>query len=118
MCAGREEAAASFDDKFGSRFVRSVGLCSAKILMMTTGIVGDSEVPQMPIELDLLDKLKARVQLAKKIDTLAHQARKEKHEKNWLKEAADAMEIELDSDLDSGSVRLLSLLTDVTDTPS
>lgn len=54
----------------------------------------------MPVELDLLDKLKARVQLAKKIDTTMHRAKKEKHEEIWLREAAEAMEIELDSDLD------------------
>lgn len=47
----------------------------------------------------MLDKLKARVQLARQIDTAQHKAKKEKHERNWLKEAAEAMEIELDSDL-------------------
>ena len=52
----------------------------------------------MNIELYMLDKLKARVQLARQIDVAQHKANKEKHEKNWLKEAADAMEIELDSD--------------------
>lgn len=63
-------------------------------------IVGANDIPDMPIELDLLDKLKARVQLAKKIDSAQHKVKKEKHEKNWLREAAEAMEIELDSDLD------------------
>lgn len=58
----------------------------------------------MPFEMDLLDKLKQRVQLAKKIDTMQHRSNKEKHDKNWLKEAADAMEIQLDSDLDDRHV--------------
>ena len=71
---------------------------------MTINAAGENAIPDMPIELDLLDKLKARVQLAKKIDLAAHRTRKEKHEKNWLKEAAEAMEIELDSDLDKGCV--------------
>lgn len=62
--------------------------------------VGANDIPDMPIELDLLDKLKARVQLAKKIDAAQHKVKKEKHEKNWLREAAEAMEIELDSDMD------------------
>ena len=53
----------------------------------------------MPIELDLLDKLKNRIQLAKKIDIAQHKVKKEKHEKNWLRETAEAMEIDLDSDL-------------------
>ena len=58
----------------------------------------------MPIELDLLDKLKERVQLAKRIDTTNHRVKKDKHEKNWLKKAAEAMEIELDSDADARCV--------------
>ena len=52
----------------------------------------------MNVELYMLDKLKDRVQLARQIDVSQHKAKKEKHEKNWLKETADAMEIELDSD--------------------
>lgn len=47
----------------------------------------------------MLDKLKARVQLARQIDVVQHKANKERHERSWLKETADAMEIELDSDL-------------------
>lgn len=53
----------------------------------------------MSIELYLLDKLKARIQLAREIDSLQHKVKKEKHEKSWLKEAAEAMEVELDSDM-------------------
>ena len=52
----------------------------------------------MNVELYMLDKLKARVQLARQIDVAQHKVKKEKHEKNWLKETADAMGIELDSD--------------------
>jgi ATP-dependent RNA helicase DDX24/MAK5 len=52
----------------------------------------------MNTELYMLDKLKARAQLARQIDVAQHRASKEKHERNWLKETADAMEIELDSD--------------------
>ena len=52
----------------------------------------------MNIELYMLDKLKGRVQLARQIDVAQHKAKKERHEKNWLKETADAMDIELDSD--------------------
>ena len=53
----------------------------------------------MPVELYMLDKLKARLQLAREIDAVQHKVKKENHERNWLKEAAEAMEIELDSDL-------------------
>jgi len=52
----------------------------------------------MSIELDLLDKLKARVQLARQIDQSQHKIRKENHNKKWMRETADAMEIELDTD--------------------
>ena len=53
----------------------------------------------MPVELYMLDKLKERIQLARKIDSAQHKVKKENYEKNWLKEAAEAMEIELDSDM-------------------
>lgn len=53
----------------------------------------------MGIDLHMLDKLKARTQLARQIDSAQHKIKKENHERNWLKEAAEAMEIELDSDL-------------------
>ena len=60
---------------------------------------GEEEIAEMPVELYMLDKLKARIQLAREIDSVQHKAKKEKHERNWLKETAEAMEIELDSDL-------------------
>jgi ATP-dependent RNA helicase DDX24/MAK5 len=52
----------------------------------------------MAIELSLLDKLKYRVQLARKIETSHHKIKKANHERNWMRETAQAMEIELDSD--------------------
>ncbi|KAI0676448.1 DEAD-domain-containing protein [Trametes maxima] len=61
----------------------------------------EEEIPEMPVELYMLDKLKARIQLAREIDSAQHKVKKENHERNWLKETAEAMEIELDSDLAS-----------------
>lgn len=58
----------------------------------------------MSVELYLLDKLKARIQLARQIDSAQHKVKKENYEKNWLKEAAEAMELELDSDMGLRSV--------------
>lgn len=52
----------------------------------------------MSIELNLLDKLKYRVQLARKIETTQHKIKKANHDRNWMKETAEALEIELDSD--------------------
>ena len=56
------------------------------------------DIPEFPVERSLFDKLKARIQLAKQIDTAQHRVKKEKHERNWMRGAADAMEVELDSD--------------------
>jgi ATP-dependent RNA helicase DDX24/MAK5 len=47
-----------------------------------------------------LDRLKQRVQLARQIDAAQHKVKKDNHEQNWLKETADALEIELDSDME------------------
>ncbi|QRV91424.1 DEAD/DEAH box helicase [Ceratobasidium sp. AG-Ba] len=57
-------------------------------------------IAEMPIEHDMLDRLKKRVQLARQIDTAQHKVKKDNHEKNWLKETAEALEIELDSDME------------------
>ncbi|TFK73479.1 DEAD-domain-containing protein [Pluteus cervinus] len=58
----------------------------------------DTELSDLPVELNMLDKLKARVMLARQIDTAQHKVTKANHERNWMKETAEAMEIELDSD--------------------
>ncbi|KAH9855369.1 DEAD-domain-containing protein [Lenzites betulinus] len=63
----------------------------------------EDEIPEMPVELYMLDKLKERIQLARKIDNARHKVKKQNHERNWLRETAEAMELVLDSDLASGS---------------
>ena len=60
--------------------------------------VDEDEIPEIAVEHYLLDKLKERIQLARQIDNVQHKIKKENHENHWVKEAADAMEIELDSD--------------------
>ncbi len=60
---------------------------------------GEDEIPEMPVERDLLDRLKARVELARQIDKMQHGVAKEKHDRKWLKDTAEAMEIELDDDM-------------------
>lgn len=47
-----------------------------------------------------MDKLKERIELAKKIENAMHKATKEAHEDNWIKQAAEAMDIDLDSDME------------------
>ena len=49
----------------------------------------------------MLAKLKDRTTLARQIDNAAHNVQKANHERNWLKETAEALEIEL-SDEDEG----------------
>lgn len=66
---------------------------------LTIGYAEEEDIPEMSLELYLLDKLKARIQLARQIDSAQHKVKKENYEKKWLKETAEAMEIELDSDL-------------------
>ncbi|THH32784.1 hypothetical protein EUX98_g1413 [Antrodiella citrinella] len=59
----------------------------------------EQDIPEISMELYLLDKIKARIQLAKQIDNAQHKIKRDNHEKHWLREAADAMELEIDSDM-------------------
>ena len=61
--------------------------------------VDEAEILDMTIDLGILDKLKARVQLARKIETTQHKVKKVNHDRRWMKETADALGVELDSDI-------------------
>ncbi|KZO95859.1 P-loop containing nucleoside triphosphate hydrolase protein [Calocera viscosa TUFC12733] len=82
----------------------SLLLCSAdekrvqRALLQKLGRAGDP--PELPIDHGVIEKLKERLALAKKIDDAQHKIKKANHEKNWLQDTADAMEIELDFDVD------------------
>ena len=67
-------------------------------LLPSISTIDEGQIPDMTIELSLLDKLKARIQLARQIDAAQHKTRKVKHDRRWLKETADALGVELDSD--------------------
>ena len=41
----------------------------------------EEEIPEMPVELYMLDKPKARLQLARKIDAVQHKVKKENYER-------------------------------------
>jgi len=58
-------------------------------------LVGDDEILDLPVERDLLDRLKGRVELAREIDRIQHGETKENHDKHWLKVTAEALEIDL-----------------------
>jgi ATP-dependent RNA helicase DDX24/MAK5 len=61
-------------------------------------LVAEDDIPDLPVERVLLDKLKERVQLAREIDKVQHSVTKKKHEHNWLKITAEALELELSDD--------------------
>lgn len=63
----------------------------------------DGDIPEISMEMTLLDDLKARVHLARQIDLQQHKVKKQNHERYWVKETAEAMDIELDSDFMSAS---------------
>ncbi|CED83578.1 dead-domain-containing protein [Phaffia rhodozyma] len=58
----------------------------------------DDEVPELPVEHSVLSQLKERIMVAVKIEKAMHIVKKKNHEKNWMREAAEAMDLELDSD--------------------
>lgn len=75
-------------------------------------IISDEDaVPELNVEHDILGKLKARIQLARKIDSATHRAKKKTHDKNWMRETAEAMEIELGSDFEFVSTYYSSIDT-------
>ncbi|KAK8861716.1 ATP-dependent RNA helicase MAK5 [Kwoniella newhampshirensis] len=60
------------------------------------------ELPELPIESGFLPAMKERIRLAREIEKVQHQATKQSHDKNWLLEAAEAMDIDLDPSMLSG----------------
>lgn len=43
--------------------------------------------------------MRERIRVAKDIEKAQHQVKKVNHDKNWLKEVADAMDLDIDPDL-------------------
>jgi hypothetical protein len=60
-----------------------------------------TNIPEMNVEHHLLDRLKGRLRIAKEIDSLQHRESKAAHDKKWIRETAEALDIELDSDYQS-----------------
>ncbi|KAF8553319.1 P-loop containing nucleoside triphosphate hydrolase protein [Imleria badia] len=86
----------------------SLLMCSPEERRIVRSLLSSSgrhhtDMPDITIELTLLDHLKERIRLARQIDAQQHQVKKQNHERSWLKQAAEAMEIELDSDIVSAS---------------
>lgn len=58
-----------------------------------------NELPELQIEPGFLPKLKERVRIAREIEKAQHAVKKSKHEKSWLQETAEAMDIDIDPDM-------------------
>lgn len=61
-------------------------------------VLDDNSIPELSIELDMLDKLKTRVQLARKIENAQHKIKKTNHDRKWMRETAETLGVDLDSD--------------------
>ncbi|KAG8887492.1 ATP-dependent RNA helicase, partial [Tulasnella sp. 403] len=62
-----------------------------------------NDIPDLILEMDIVDQLKQRVSLARRLDTAHHKMTKTNHERNWIKNAAKEAEVDLDSDFDRDS---------------
>ncbi|GLD62402.1 ATP-dependent RNA helicase DDX24 [Lates japonicus] len=65
----------------------------------------DEELPMFPIETKCMEAIKERVNLARKIEKIEFHNSREKQHNSWLKQAAEALEVDLDDDLLLGRAR-------------
>ncbi|XP_029982150.1 ATP-dependent RNA helicase DDX24 [Sphaeramia orbicularis] len=65
----------------------------------------DEELPMFPIETKCMEAIKERVNLARKIEKIEFHNSRQKQHNSWLRQAADALEVELDEDLLMGKDR-------------
>ncbi|KIO19922.1 hypothetical protein M407DRAFT_30408 [Tulasnella calospora MUT 4182] len=68
-----------------------------RLLLQSLGRAED-DIPDLQLDLDIIDRLKHRVSLARRIDAVVHKHTKADHEKNWLKQAAKDLDVEIDPD--------------------
>ena len=54
------------------------------------------DLSDLPIDSGFLPKLRERLGLAKDIEKAQHNVKKENHDRKWLREAAEAMDVDLD----------------------
>ncbi|XP_031703663.1 ATP-dependent RNA helicase DDX24 isoform X2 [Anarrhichthys ocellatus] len=59
----------------------------------------DEELPMFPIEGKCMEAIKERVNLARQIEKIEFHNSKEKQHNSWFRQAAEAMEVDLDDDL-------------------
>ncbi|KAE8289889.1 ATP-dependent RNA helicase DDX24 [Larimichthys crocea] len=59
----------------------------------------DEELPMFPIETKCMEAIKERVNLARQIEKIEFHNSREKHHNSWFRQAAEALEVDLDDDL-------------------
>lgn len=59
----------------------------------------EDDLPDLNIDLSFLPKMRERIRVARAIEKAQHHVKKDNHEKNWLRETAEAMDIDIDSDM-------------------
>ncbi|XP_068582473.1 ATP-dependent RNA helicase DDX24 [Cebidichthys violaceus] len=59
----------------------------------------DEELPMFPIESKCMEAIKERVNLARRIEKIEFHNSKEKQHNSWFRQAAEALELDLDDDL-------------------
>ncbi|KAG0323738.1 ATP-dependent RNA helicase [Dissophora globulifera] len=59
----------------------------------------DNGIPDFPIDRSVINEMKKRVALAKKIDEQEHRIQKAAHQDDWMLKSAEAMDIILDEDI-------------------
>ncbi|XP_042244356.1 ATP-dependent RNA helicase DDX24 [Thunnus maccoyii] len=59
----------------------------------------DEELPMFPIEIKCMEAIKERVNLARKIEKIEFHNSREKQHNSWFRQAAEALEVDLDDEL-------------------
>ncbi|XP_035529635.1 ATP-dependent RNA helicase DDX24 [Morone saxatilis] len=65
----------------------------------------DEELPMFPIETKCMEAIKERVNLARQIEKIEFHNCREKHHNSWFKQAAEALDVDLDDDLLIGGAK-------------
>uniref|UniRef100_A0A3Q3WT46 ATP-dependent RNA helicase n=1 Tax=Mola mola TaxID=94237 RepID=A0A3Q3WT46_MOLML len=67
----------------------------------------EEELPMFPIESKCMEAIKERVNLARQIEKVEFYNSRQKHHNSWMRQAAEALEVDLDDDLLMGNVKYL-----------
>ncbi|KAF7658032.1 hypothetical protein LDENG_00018880 [Lucifuga dentata] len=65
----------------------------------------DEDLPMFPVETKYLEAVKERVNLARKIEKIEFYNSREKHHNSWVRQAAEALEVDLDDNMLLGKGR-------------